>query len=78
MWRCSVFANYTASPAAFSKARFVKLPRPRICSLHFFFNNFLKFKGSLEPQEDNLGKHEKETFSLDGKELFHFYFSGES
>ena len=37
MWRCSVFANYTASPAAFSKARFVKLPRPRICSLHFFF-----------------------------------------
>ena len=33
---------------------------------------------SLELEEDNLGKHEKETFSLDGKELFHFYFSGES
>ena len=40
MWRCSVFANYTASPAAFSKARFVKLPRPRICILQFFLSLF--------------------------------------
>ena len=38
MWRSSVFANYTASPAAFYKARFVKLPRPRICILQIFLS----------------------------------------
>ena len=40
MWRCSVFANYTASPDAFSKARFVKLPRPQICIFQKLLSQF--------------------------------------
>ena len=40
MWRCSVFANYTVAPAAFSKARFVKLPRPQICIFQKLLSQF--------------------------------------